>query len=265
MKIFLDTAMVEEIKELADLIDGVTTNPTLVAQARKPFRKVIEEICRIVDGPVSVEITALDTAGMIHESRELAKIAENVVIKIPMGKEGIRAVKQLELEGIPTNVTLVFSPVQALWAAKAGASYVSPFVGRIDDRAGDGMELISQILQIYENYGFSTEVIVRASGMCVMWWRRRSSVPPSPRSPTPWRRSSSTTPSPPRGSNGSSRTGRRSPAKGAAPACKRRGSPGPRERCPRQALVTRLGPGRRATGPPGPTPSAAGHRSDTRP
>lgn len=160
MKIFLDTAMVEEIKELADLIDGVTTNPTLVAQARKPFRKVIEEICRIVDGPVSVEITALDTAGMIHESRELAKIAENVVIKIPMGKEGIRAVKQLELEGIPTNVTLVFSPVQALWAAKAGASYVSPFVGRIDDRAGDGMELISQILQIYENYGFSTEVIV---------------------------------------------------------------------------------------------------------
>ena len=160
MKIFLDTALVEEIKELADLIDGVTTNPTLVARAGRPFQEVVREICGLVPGPVSVEVTALDAEGMVHEARELAKIADNVVIKIPMGKEGIRAVKRLEAEGIATNVTLVFSPLQALWAAKAGASYVSPFVGRIDDRAGDGMELVSQILQIYENYGFETEVIV---------------------------------------------------------------------------------------------------------
>jgi transaldolase len=160
MKIFLDTALVEEIRELADLIDGVTTNPTLVARAGRPFVEVVREICGLVAGPVSVEVTALDAEGMVHEARELAKIADNVVIKIPMGKEGIRAVKKLEAEGIPTNVTLVFSPAQALWAAKAGASYVSPFVGRIDDRAGDGMELVSQILQIYENYGFETEVIV---------------------------------------------------------------------------------------------------------
>ncbi len=160
MKIFLDTALVEEIRELADLIDGVTTNPTLVARAGRPFVEVVREICGLVAGPVSVEVTALDAEGMVHEARELAKIADNVVIKIPMGKEGIRAVKKLEAEGIPTNVTLVFSPAQALWAAKAGASYVSPFVGRIDDRAGDGMELVSQILQIYEHYGFETEVIV---------------------------------------------------------------------------------------------------------
>ncbi len=160
MRIFLDTASVEEIREFVDLIDGITTNPTLLAQAAKPFREAIKEICDMVEGPVSVEVTALDAEGMISEARELARIADNVVIKIPMGTEGIRAVRALEAEGIPTNVTLVFSPAQALWAAKAGASYVSPFVGRIDDRAGDGMELISQILLIYENYGFKTEIIV---------------------------------------------------------------------------------------------------------
>jgi len=160
MRIFLDTAMPEEIRELADLIDGVTTNPSLVAKAGRPFREAVEEICRLVSGPVSVEVTATDAAGMVEEARELAGIADNVVIKIPMGREGIRAVKALEAEGIRTNVTLVFSPVQALWAAKAGASYVSPFVGRIDDRAGDGMGLVSQILQIYDNFGFDTEVIV---------------------------------------------------------------------------------------------------------
>ncbi len=160
MRIFLDTAMPEEIRELADLIDGVTTNPSLVAKAGRPLREAVEEICRLVSGPVSVEVTATDAAGMVEEARELAGIADNVVIKIPMGREGIRAVKALEAEGIRTNVTLVFSPVQALWAAKAGASYVSPFVGRIDDRAGDGMGLVSQILQIYDNFGFDTEVIV---------------------------------------------------------------------------------------------------------
>ncbi|MGY4707210.1 fructose-6-phosphate aldolase [Candidatus Bipolaricaulota sp. J31] len=160
MRIFLDTALIEEIRELADLIDGVTTNPSLMAKTGRPFGEVVEEICRMVRGPVSVEVTATDAEGMVEEARELAGIADNVVIKIPMGREGIRAVKRLEAEGIRTNVTLVFSPVQALWAAKAGASYVSPFVGRIDDRAGDGMELVSQILQIYDNFGFDTEVIV---------------------------------------------------------------------------------------------------------
>ncbi|MCD5407692.1 fructose-6-phosphate aldolase [Candidatus Bipolaricaulota bacterium] len=160
MKIFLDTANLDEIKELADLLDGVTTNPSLVAREEKPFRELLSEICRLVLGPVSAEVTALDVEGMVRQARELAKVADNVVIKIPMGLPGVRAVKRLAAEGIPTNVTLVFSPVQALWAAKAGATYVSPFVGRIDDRAGDGMELVAQILGIYENYGFDTQVIV---------------------------------------------------------------------------------------------------------
>lgn len=160
MRIFLDTAAVDEIRGLADLIDGVTTNPTLMARAGKPFRETVAEICSLVRGPVSVEVTAREARGMIEEARELARIADNVVIKIPMGVEGIRAVKALEAEGIPTNVTLIFSPAQALWAAKAGARYVSPFVGRIDDRAGDGMELVAQILWIYGNYGFETQVIV---------------------------------------------------------------------------------------------------------
>jgi len=150
----------EEIREFADLIDGVTTNPSLVAREGRPFRELVAEICRLVSGPVSAEVTALDTEGMVAQARDLAKIADNVVIKIPMGRAGVRAVRRLSAEGIPTNMTLVFSPVQALWAAKAGATYVSPFVGRIDDRAGDGMELVQEILQIYENYDLSTQVIV---------------------------------------------------------------------------------------------------------
>ncbi len=160
MKIFLDTANLDEIRELADLIDGVTTNPTLVAREKRPFRDLLMEICRLVPGPVSAEVTALDVEGMVRQARELAEVADNVVIKIPMGLAGVRATKRLAAEGIATNVTLVFSPTQALWAAKAGATYVSPFVGRIDDRAGDGMELVAQILEIYENYGFTTQVIV---------------------------------------------------------------------------------------------------------
>ena len=160
MKIFLDTASLEEIREFANLIDGVTTNPSLVAREGRPFRELVAEICRLVSGPVSAEVTALDTEGMVAQARDLAKIADNVVIKIPMGRAGVRAVRRLSAEGIPTNMTLVFSPVQALWAAKAGATYVSPFVGRIDDRAGDGMELVQEILQIYKNYDLSTQVIV---------------------------------------------------------------------------------------------------------
>ncbi|MGC9530331.1 MAG: fructose-6-phosphate aldolase [Candidatus Bipolaricaulaceae bacterium] len=160
MKIFLDTASLAEIRELADLIDGVTTNPSLVAKEGRPFRELIAEICRLVDGPVSAEVTALDAAGMVRQARELAKVADNVAVKIPMGIAGIRAVRELSSEGIATNVTLVFSPVQALWAAKAGATFVSPFVGRIDDRAGDGMDVVGEILQIYENYGFESQVIV---------------------------------------------------------------------------------------------------------
>lgn len=160
MKIFLDTASLEEIREFADLIDGVTTNPTLVAREGRPFRELVAEICRLVRGPVSAEVTALDAEGMVAQARDLAKIADNVVIKIPMGKAGVRAVQRLSAEGIATNVTLVFSPVQALWAAKAGATYVSPFVGRIDDRAGDGMEVVAQILRIYENYRYDTQPIV---------------------------------------------------------------------------------------------------------
>ncbi len=160
MKIFLDTANLNEIRELTDLIDGVTTNPTLVAKEGRPFRELVAEICRLVPGPVSAEVTALDMEGMVRQARELAKVADNIVIKIPMGLAGVRAVKRLTAEGIATNVTLVFSPTQALWAAKARATYVSPFVGRIDDRAGDGMELVAQILEIYENYGFTTQVIM---------------------------------------------------------------------------------------------------------
>ncbi|RLE31281.1 fructose-6-phosphate aldolase [Candidatus Acetothermia bacterium] len=160
MKVFLDTANLEEIRELSEFIDGVTTNPTLVAKEGRPFCELLSEICRLVRGPVSAEVTSLDAEGMVAEAKELARLADNVVVKIPMGREGVRATKRLSAEGIRTNVTLVFSPAQALWAAKAGATYVSPFVGRVDDRAGDGMELVAQILTIYENYGFDTQVIV---------------------------------------------------------------------------------------------------------
>lgn len=160
MKLFIDTANVSEIREMAWLVDGVTTNPTLVAREKRPFEEVIVEICGIVDGPVSAEVTALGPDGMTSQARELAAIHENVVIKIPMTEAGMQAVARLSGEGIRTNVTLVFSANQALLAAKCGATFVSPFVGRIDDVGGDGMGLIAEILGIYANYAFPTEVLV---------------------------------------------------------------------------------------------------------
>ena len=162
MKFFIDTADINEIKSAMEmgLIDGVTTNPTLISKTGRPFLEVAKEIVKTVPGPVSLEVVSLDTQGMVDEARQLAKFGDNVVIKIPMTTEGLKAVKILSAEGIKTNVTLVFSPLQALLAAKAGATYVSPFVGRLDDIGHDGMELISQVVQIYENYGFETEVIV---------------------------------------------------------------------------------------------------------
>lgn len=162
MKIFIDTANVEEIRKANELgiIDGVTTNPTLVAKEGRDFKEVVKEICSIVDGPISAEAVSEDAKGMIEEGRELSKIHKNVVIKIPMTGEGLKAVKALAKEGIKTNVTLVFSANQALLAAKAGATYVSPFIGRLDDIGQDGMMLVEEILQIYSVYGFETQVIV---------------------------------------------------------------------------------------------------------
>lgn len=162
MKIFLDTANVEQIREAASwgIVDGVTTNPSLIAKEGRDFREVVREICEIVDGPISAEVISLDADGMVEEARELAKIHENIVIKIPMTVEGLKAVKRLSAEGIKTNVTLVFSANQALLAMKAGATYVSPFVGRLDDIGSVGMELVAQIMDIIDNYGFETEVIV---------------------------------------------------------------------------------------------------------
>lgn len=160
MKLYLDTANVAEIRELAWLVDGVTTNPSLVAREGRPFADVLREICALVRGPVSAEVVALDTAGMVREARELARVAPSVVIKIPLTEAGLQAVQALSRDGIKTNVTLVFSASQALLAAKCGATYVSPFVGRIDDAGGDGMGLVAEILPIYRNYAFPTEVIV---------------------------------------------------------------------------------------------------------
>lgn len=162
MKFFLDTANLEEIRRGMEmgLVDGVTTNPTLVSKEGVEFWDLVTEICRLVDGPVSLEVTSLDAEGMVREARQLAKIGDNVVVKIPMTQEGMKAVKRLEAEGIRTNVTLVFSPVQALIAAKAGASYVSPFVGRLDDISSGGMELVDKIVTIYANYDIFTQVIV---------------------------------------------------------------------------------------------------------
>ena len=162
MKFFIDTANVKEISTANDwgLVDGVTTNPSLVAREQRPFKDIIQDICKIVDGPISAEAVSLDSDGLIKEARELSKIHKNIVVKIPMTLEGMKAVKAVTKEGIRTNVTLVFSATQALLAAKAGASYVSPFIGRLDDASHDGMELISQILDIFGNYGFKTEVIV---------------------------------------------------------------------------------------------------------
>ncbi len=162
MKFFLDTANVKEIKDAhaMGMVDGVTTNPSLIAKEGRDFETVIKEICAIVDGPISAEVIALDTEGMLKEARHLAKIHDNIVVKIPMTIDGIKATKQLTAEGIKTNVTLVFSPLQALMAAKAGATYVSPFIGRLDDLAQEGMALVEQIMEIYSNYAFDTQVIV---------------------------------------------------------------------------------------------------------
>lgn len=162
MKFFIDTANLEEIKKANEwgLVDGVTTNPSLVSKEGRDFIPLIKEICGVIDGPISAEAISLDADGMIKEARELSKIHKNIVVKIPLTLEGLKAVKTVSKEGIRTNVTLVFSPLQALLAAKAGASYVSPFVGRLDDVSHNGMELVDQILTIYENYGFPTEVIV---------------------------------------------------------------------------------------------------------
>jgi len=162
MKIFIDTANIDEIKEAAamGLLDGVTTNPSLVAKEGKDFRALLDEILQIVDGPVSAEVIATDYEGIVKEGRELAAIHKNIVVKVPLIPEGIKAVNTFSKEGIKTNVTLCFSPSQALLAAKAGATYISPFVGRLDDISHDGMELIEQIIQIYDNYGFKTEVLV---------------------------------------------------------------------------------------------------------
>jgi transaldolase len=162
MKFFVDTADVTEIKELAEagLLDGVTTNPTLVAKSGRAFKDVIAEICRIVEGPVSAEVTALDAAGMVREGQELRKIAKNVTVKVPLTIDGLKACKTLTGDGAMVNVTLCFSANQALLAAKAGATFISPFVGRLDDIHMEGMELISEIRQIYDNYGFDTEILV---------------------------------------------------------------------------------------------------------
>jgi transaldolase len=162
MKFFLDTANLDEIREGVSLglVDGVTTNPSLMSKETTDFKKQIREICKIVDGPVNAEVFSTEAEGMIREARELVKIHENVVVKIPMIPEGLKAIQTLADEGIPTNTTLIFSPVQALLAAKAGASYVSPFVGRLDDISSVGMEVVEQIVTIFDNYGYEAEIIV---------------------------------------------------------------------------------------------------------
>lgn len=161
MKFFVDTANVDEIREIAELgvICGVTTNPSLIAKEGRVFEEVIKEITSIVDGPISAEVVALDHEGMINEALELVKIHKNIVIKIPMTAEGLKAVKVLSSKGIKTNVTLIFSPAQALLAAKAGASYVSPFVGRLNDIASNGVDLIADIATIFDIHGIETEII----------------------------------------------------------------------------------------------------------
>jgi len=162
MKFFIDTANTKEIREAWELgvIDGVTTNPSLISKEKRNAVELLREVCEIVDGPVSAEVVALDAEGMVKEAQELAKIHKNIVVKIPMTKDGLKAVKKLSQLQIRTNVTLIFSPNQALLAAKAGATFVSPFVGRLDDITHYGMDLVGQILEIYDNYAFETEVIV---------------------------------------------------------------------------------------------------------
>jgi len=162
MKFFIDTASIKEIKEANDLgvLDGVTTNPSLVAKEGKEFIPLLKEICAVVQGPISAEVVSTEFNGMMKEGRELAKIHENIVVKVPLIKDGLKAVKALKAEGIRTNVTLCFSANQALLAAKAGAYFISPFVGRLDDISHNGMDLIGQIVTIYHNYGYDTQVLV---------------------------------------------------------------------------------------------------------
>ncbi len=162
MKLFLDTADINEIVELNEtgLVDGITTNPSLIAKSGRNILQTIEEICSIVSGPVSAEVTATDYAGMIQEGKKLAKIANNVTVKLPLTKDGLMACGNLSSENISVNVTLCFSAAQALLAAKAGANFISPFVGRLDDIGSDGMNLISEIVEVYSNYNFSTEILV---------------------------------------------------------------------------------------------------------
>jgi transaldolase len=162
MKFFIDTADVKEIREAhaLGLVDGVTTNPSLIAKSGRKFKDVIEEIVSIVDGPISAEVVSLDAPGMISEAEELVKIHENIVVKVPMTPEGLKATKALTEKGIKTNVTLIFTPMQALLAAKAGATYVSPFIGRLDDISQDGMGIIEDIRAIFDNYGYTSEIIV---------------------------------------------------------------------------------------------------------
>ncbi len=162
MRIFLDTANLEQIRKAKEwgVLDGVTTNPTIISRESMPYEELVREILRIVPGPVSLEVLSDDSRGMIEEARRLASLGENVVVKIPMTTEGMKAVKVLSEERVKTNVTLVFSPLQAIIAAKAGATYISPFVGRLDDIGHDGMAVVRDILQILDNYGFESEVIV---------------------------------------------------------------------------------------------------------
>jgi transaldolase len=162
MKFFIDTANLKEIQAAVDLglVDGVTTNPSLLSKEKEKPRELIKKICQMIDGPVSAEVISENASEMVKEAQSLARIHKNITVKIPMTPEGLKAVKQLSALEIPTNVTLVFSPLQALLAAKAGATYVSPFVGRLDDISQDGMEIIEQIVTIFNNYGFETEIIV---------------------------------------------------------------------------------------------------------
>jgi transaldolase len=162
MKIFLDTANVEHIREANNwgIIDGVTTNPSLIAREGRDFKEVVEEICSIVDGPISAEVVSMEAKEMVKEARQLAKIHDNITIKVPMTPEGLKATRELSIRNINTNVTLVFSANQALLAAKAGATYVSPFIGRLDDAGHEGMQIVRDIVTIYMNYAFDTEVIV---------------------------------------------------------------------------------------------------------
>lgn len=161
MRIFIDTANLEHIKEVNSwgILDGVTTNPSLIAREGCDFKDRVNEICAIVDGPISAEAVSMDSEGMVREARELSRIHKNVIVKIPMTAEGLKAVKILSSEGVRTNVTLVFSPNQALLAAKAGATYVSPFIGRLDDISHTGMDLLRDIVEIFGNYGYETQVI----------------------------------------------------------------------------------------------------------